>query len=272
MNKNKERAPCAIARDGAININGGKMKYRVAVVDDERETLDGIIRLLNNYTQSHGNEQIFESDAYLSGDEFFAGNPNSYEIVFLDINMPGINGLSVARKIREQNKTAVIIFCTHYAQYAVNGYEVNALGYLVKPLDEKLFNRNIDRVIKALLSSQSRRIRIKTLHGVEIVPASELLYLEIQIHNLYYYVLGENNEIITYRTRGSMQEMEKQLSELDFARCSACYLVNLRRIISVVNGEVRLNGGASLPISRKYLRSFSDNFMKFLGCNGTINV
>ena len=272
MNKNKERAPCAIARDGAININGGKMKYRVAVVDDERETLDGIIRLLNNYTQSHGNEPIFESDAYLSGDEFFAGNPNSYEIVFLDINMPGINGLSVARKIREPNKTAVIIFCTHYAQYAVNGYEVNALGYLVKPLDEKLFNRNIDRVIKALLSSQSRRIRIKTLHGVEIVPASELLYLEIQIHNLYYYVLGENNEIITYRTRGSMQEMEKQLSELDFARCSACYLVNLRRIISVVNGEVRLNGGASLPISRKYLRSFSDNFMKFLGCNGTINV
>ena len=68
------------------------MKYRVAVVDDERETLDGIIRLLNNYTQSHGNEPIFESDAYLSGDEFFAGNPNSYEIVFLDINMPGING------------------------------------------------------------------------------------------------------------------------------------------------------------------------------------
>ena len=72
--------------------------------------------------------------------------------------MPGTNGLKTAKLIRSENKTAVIIFCTHYAQYAVKGYEVNALGYLVKPIDENAFTRNIARAIDVLKSNQTRKL------------------------------------------------------------------------------------------------------------------
>ncbi len=248
------------------------MKYRVAVVDDESDVLGQITELLNRYSEVRGGDFGFESDAYPSGDELLKNNPDSYEIIFLDINMPGTNGLRVAKRIREHNKTAIIIFCTHYAQYAVNGYEVNALGYILKPIEETSFVRTLDRAIKMLNNSQSRRVCVKTLHGVEIIPVSEIIYLEIQIHNLYYYVLKDGEKVVDYRTRGSMQKMESILTEHNFARCSACYLVNLRRVISVANGEVSLHGGISLPISRKFLRSFTDSFNKFLGNNGTINV
>lgn len=248
------------------------MKYKVAVVDDEPEILERISTLLIKYAPVSGEELSFETDTYSSGDEFLNNNPNSYEIIFLDTNMPGTNGLRVAKKIRDNNKTAIIIFCTHYAQYAINGYEVNALGYILKPIEEISFNRNLNRALKVLKTSQSRRIRIKTVHGVEVVPVSDIVYLEIQLHNLFYYVLTGENTVIDYRTRGSMQEMCDSLGELGFARCSACYLINLSHVISVKNGEVYLHGGITLPISRKFLRAFSDSFINFLEKNGTLNV
>lgn len=248
------------------------MKYKVAVVDDEPQIPERITDLLEKYSSACKEEIKFDADTYFNGDGLLQNNPNSYEIIFLDINMPGTNGLRVAKKIRERNKTAIIVFCTNYAQYAINGYEVNALGYILKPIEEVCFNRTLDRALKALKLSQSRRIRIKTLHGVEITPVSDVVYLEIQIHNLYYYVLKEDGGLKNFRTRGSMQEMVDSLGELGFARCSACYLVNLRYVIAVVNGQVKLHGGIALPISRKFLRSFNDSFIKYLGDNGTLNV
>lgn len=248
------------------------MNYKVAVVDDEQDILTGITELLKKYESSCGEDISFDADTYSSGDALLENNPNSYEIIFLDINMPGTNGLRVAKKIREHNKTAIIIFCTHYAQYAINGYEVNALGYILKPIEEKLFNRSLDRALQVLKTSQAQRIKVKTLHGVEIVPVSDIVYLEIRIHNLFYYVLTSDGKLTEYRSRGSMQEMVESLGELGFARCSACYLVNLKHVISVINGEVNLRGGASLPVSRKFLRSFNDAFIKFLGNIGTLNV
>ena len=185
--------------------------------------------------------------------------------------MPVTNGLKTAKLIRSENKTAVIIFCTHYAQYAVKGYEVNALGYLVKPIDENAFTRNIARAIDVLKSNQTRKLYIKTFHGMDVELISDIVYLEVQIHNLFYYAL-RGNELVTYKSRGTMHEMCRNLEEFNFARCSACYLINLNHVTSIRNGEVHLRGGRVLPISRKFLRSFTENFMRFLGKNGTVNV
>lgn len=247
------------------------MNYRIAVVDDEPEILSRISALLDNYAASSGQKITFNCDTYSNGEEFLQNDPNSYEIIFLDINMPGTNGLRVAQKIRKNNRTAIIIFCTHYAQYAINGYEVNAFGYILKPIEEPSFKRTLDRVLAVLKTSQSRRIRVKTLHGAELIPVSDIVYIEVQIHNLYYYVIKEN-VLTDCRTRGSMHEITESLGGLGFARCSACYLINLSRVLSVKNGEVRLQGNVTLPISRKFSKSFSDEFIKYLGKNGTLNV
>lgn len=248
------------------------MTYKVAIVDDEQDILQRVCELLKKYEAGHGGDISFDTETYSCGDEFLENSSGMYEIIFLDINMPGTNGLRVAKKIREHNETAIIIFCTHYAQYAINGYEVNALGYILKPINEVSFNRTVERMLNVLKSSQSRSIRIKTLHGVEVVSVADVLYLEIQIHNLFYYVLDKEGKVIKYRTRGSMQEMVESLGGLGFSRCRACYLVNLRHVISMTNGEVKLRSGITLPISGKFLKEFSYSFAKYLGNNGTINV
>lgn len=94
----------------------------------------------------------------------------------------------------------------------------------------------------------------------------------MRIHNLFYYVIDESNSVAEFKTRGSMQEMTDSLGELGFARCGNSFLVNLRHVRALKGGEVSLDGGINLTVSRKFLRGFTDSFMKYLNKNGTLNV
>lgn len=248
------------------------LRYKIAVVDDERDVLEKITELLHKYADSCCEDLIFEVDTYSTGDEFLGSDSKSYDVIFLDINMPGTNGLRVAKWIRDSNKTAIIFFCTHYAQYAVKGYEVDALGYILKPIEEQSFNRNLERMMKLLKASQHRQIHIKTVGGGEVIGVSDIIYIEVRIHNLFYYVIDESNSVAEFKTRGSMQEMTDSLGELGFARCGNSFLVNLRHVRALKGGEVSLDGGINLTVSRKFLRGFTDSFMKYLNKNGTLNV
>ncbi len=205
--------------------------------------------------------------SFNTGDELLKDNPNLFDIIFLDINLPGLNGLQTAKRVRECNQSAAIIFCTHYAQYAVKGYEVNAVGYLVKPFDERAFKRNLDRALELLSRNQSQKLRIKTENGIEALVATDIVYVEVQLHNIIYYVLSDG--ILTERcARGTMRAVSAELLNGDFSQCGASYLINLRHITAVKNKTVYLHGGKSLPISRKYWKSFSEDFIKYMG--GTV--
>lgn len=253
------------------------MKYKVAIVDDESSVCKSIAELLKKYADNMSlsepvEENLFEITTFACGDDLLSANIAEFDMFFLDINMPGANGLKTAKCVRCVNTTAVIIFCTNYAQYAVNGYEVNALGYIVKPIQPIAFCRTMDRAMTALGKNAVKRVRIKTVDGVELLLVSNILYAEIQLHNLFFHVLDADGKVKVYRTRGSMQETENSFADMDFARCSACYLVNLNHVLSVNKGNVNMRGGASLPVSRKFAKDFSDKLLSFLGSRGTVNV
>lgn len=247
------------------------MVYKIGIVDDEPEVGQALSEMLMRYKTDKSGEGDDSFDfnicTYLSGDEFLNDLPGHFDIVFLDINMPGANGLQVAKRIRECNGTAAIIFCTHYAQYAVKGYEVNAIGYLVKPIDERVFRRNLDRTFEYMKSRQSHKLRIKTDNGIEVLLVSDIVYIEVQIHNIIFRTL-EGGELKEYRARGTMRGICADLTPFDFSQCSAAYLINLRHITALKNKEVYLHGGAVLPVSRKFYKRFSELFVQYMGSAG----
>ncbi|MCX4312823.1 MAG: LytTR family DNA-binding domain-containing protein [Clostridia bacterium] len=249
------------------------MVYKIGIVDDEPDVVQALSDMLTRYKddKNRGGGYTFEFNicTYGSGDEFLNDSPDHFDIIFLDINMPGANGLQTAKRVRDAGSAAAIIFVTHYAQYAVKGYEVNAVGYLVKPIDERVFRRNLDRTFESLKSRQAQKLRIKTEHGIEVVLVSDIVYIEVQIHNIIFHTLV-NGEHVEHRVRGTMRGVCADLAPFDFSQCSAAYLVNLRHITALKNKEVYLHGNKVLPVSRKFYKQFSDSFVRYMGSAGGI--
>ncbi len=254
------------------------MIYKIAIVDDEANVQETVENSLKNYALKMNSkpddpkEYSFEIHTYSNGEELLKENLEDFDIYFLDINMPGINGLKLAKQIRLVNTVSAIIFCTNYAQYAINGYEVDALGYIIKPINPVLFSMTMDRIMNFIDRRSIKRIRIKTAERVKLLNVASILYVEIKLHTLFFYVLNPDGTISIEKTRGSMHEAESNLSDKDFTRCSACYLVNLHHILSYAKANITIEGDISLPVSRKYSKAFSKTLLSYFANFETINV
>ena len=183
------------------------------------------------------------------------------------------NGIQVAKEIRAKgdNPDAVIIFCTNYPQYAISGYEVSALGYLIKPVTKLSLEHNLDKALKFLWRKQQLKLLIKSKDGQLVVRASDIVYIEVERHNLYFHIMTAEG-IKSIRTRGTMREMYDALKEMNFAKCSACYLINMNYITAINKSKIECAGGVVLFISRKSQKEFMTHFMKYIDEQGGVNV
>ena len=175
-----------------------------------------------------------------------------------------------AKKLRAEGSRAVIIFCTNYAQYAINGYEVGALSYIIKPVEKNSFDNSMDRAVNMLKHRVEHKMLVRTVEGQELINISELMYVEVMVHNLFFHI-RKGDESVVVRTRGSLNEVSDRLSNLSFARCSSCYLVNLAYVTCVGKKEVQLSDGHSLAISRKFVKEFTNKFMRYIAEFGVID-
>ena len=175
----------------------------------------------------------------------------------MDIDMPYMNGLEVSKKIREIDKTVVLIFVTNLSQYAVNGYEVEALDYIVKPISYFNFSIKIQRAINRLNNTFDIKINIKTKDKIEIVSCKDIMYVEVFDNKL---VIHMTTKII--ETIGHLYEIEQKLAECNFFRISRFVLVNMNYVLAVEGGTVLL-GKDSLPISRRKRTDFISALAEF---------
>ena len=233
---------------------------RIAVVDDSPADSSDITHAVEEFCEER--EIAVQIAHYANGDEFLSGGKET-DAVFLDIDMPGTNGLEVAKCIRRQNSKRIIIFCTNLEQYAINGYEVNALGYLLKPVSQYWVDLVMKKVMSALSVEKKAVLVVRSATEQAIVNIADIVYVEVQAHNIFYNVM-QNGKLFVLKSRGSMREVEEKLASRHFARCSACYLVNLRKVVSVKKNTVFLAGNVALPISRTYKLNFGENFMRYL--------
>lgn len=250
------------------------MMYKISIVDDDEEA----ILHLENMLQQYGNERnvSFETHKFKNAKDYLKDKNDDSDIIFLDIKMPDMNGLILAKKIRLNRPSVIIIFCTSFQCFAINGYKVNAFGFIVKPAQKYSLYYFLDSAIKKLKDVDTEKIiRIKMLDGhYKILTIREIRYVEVSQHYLFYHVKKNPNgssdvgeEII--RVRGSMKDVEGQLAQHDFCRCSISYLINLNDVTMIKGNDVYLSE-TILSISRNYKKQFSEKFMEFISRRGSI--
>ncbi|MBQ2099546.1 MAG: response regulator transcription factor [Lachnospiraceae bacterium] len=227
---------------------------RVAVCDDEEKFRVQIRDLI---------EKIYNSldvivDDFSDGKkllERFDANP--YDVIFLDIEMPEMDGITLAKKLRERSESVFIVFLTGHVEYALEGYEVNALRYLTKPIKED----KLREVLKYVLDKNSgkRQLMIKA-EGEELrLPISDIFYFEAQ--NQYVMIHEKGGD---HLVRANLGDFEEQLAKDGFFRIHRGYLVSLSKVKKIVKAEVMMENGDTLPISRNNVKALKEALYSFV--------
>lgn len=227
---------------------------RIAVCDDEPQYRQQAVQAIHECTRSLD----ILTDVFENGNDFLQSfRKNPYDLIFLDIEMPEIDGISLARKLRELSRDVPIVFLTSHIEYALEGYEVNALRYLTKPIRSEKLQELLDYVQERL--QEQRTLWLKTDMGEERVLVKEILYLEAQNQNILIRTAERD-----YLVRYNLGEYEKEFSQDGFFRIHRGYLVALRHIKSLGRHEVTLSGNTILPVSRTKEKALKEALFQYI--------
>lgn len=230
---------------------------KIAVVDDSPRDLQLIKGYVERYFKENGGD--YQVRTFENGLDFLDEEKLSFDIVFLDVEMPHLNGIETARNFWKRDKMAVLVFITNMAQYAIHGYEVDAIEYMVKPVEYYNFSDKMEKALRFVKRDQEKTL---LLHGQEVtarIPVSGIYYMEKERNYILFHTKEGN-----FRERGSMGEMEEKLAGSGFSRCITGCLVNLRYISKMSKDAVWV-GDRCLPISRSQRKQFAKDFADFLG-------
>lgn len=232
---------------------------KIAIVEDEEIYRKQLQQFLLRFQKEE--KCIFQVDTYESGSLFYnTALEKGYDILLLDIVLKdSIDGLSLAKKIRAKDSQVLISFITTMIQYAVNGYEVDALGYMVKPIHYFDFSLLMKKLLSRLSSRQEIYLTYSRKGEFAKIPSSHITYIEVRNHDLTIHTIHGN-----YEMRGSLDAVEEELQKKDFSRCNNCYLVNLAFVKEIKGNQVVVNE-EELQISRPKKKAFLDALTDFYG-------
>ena len=233
---------------------------RIAVVEDEERYCRQTVDHLKMYASEENVK--FEIVTFSNGLEFLDEySYNRFDLIFMDIKMPNSNGMSIAKDIRKVDSKVGIIFLTNFTQYAIKGYEVAALDYLVKPIAYSVFKPKLKRAIGRLSKQTSTYIVLNTKSEQRLIPTDRIRYVESMGHRAIYHLFEE--DVTTWE---SMTAVEEKLSQYHFSRCNNSYCVNLKYVEIVQGMRVKV-GQEELKISRGRYKKFMDDLTVFF-CGG----
>ncbi|MCR4731524.1 MAG: LytTR family DNA-binding domain-containing protein [Saccharofermentans sp.] len=221
---------------------------RIAICDDEERYRIELKTILNKLLiNTDLNIDTFDDGNILA--DAFAASP--YDLVFLDIEMPALDGITLAKKIRSRSENVFIVFLTSHIEYALEGYEVNALRYLTKPVDiEKL--KEVIRYVQEKQGS-SRQIIIKEDGEEILIDINDVIYMESMNQNVRIVTAGGEHVI-----RYNISDFEDQLKNDGFFRIHRGYLISLSKVRKLSGNDVILDGGETLPVSRSNVKPLKE--------------
>lgn len=230
---------------------------RIAIADDDAEDLKRLENMIRSVFQDSGEDcAVFP---FPEGEDLLGEYNGSYDIIFLDVEMRWSNGIDVARAIRERDQDTVLIFVSRVAQYAVQGYSVDAMDYILKPLEYASFEKKLQKAVKHVLSHRAHKLRIPTDGGFRWLSSDEIRYVEVFGHFLVYHTTEGD-----LRVSGAIGPLEKELAPFHFIRCTRFSLVNLKYVTGVDGGDLLL-GTDRVPVSRRRRKEIVDALLVYNG-------
>lgn len=220
----------------------------IAVCEDEQSYADQLKEYIERFSREK--DVPIRTSFFRDGDEIVEKYSGDYDIILMDIQMRFMDGMTAAEQIRKVDEKVVIMFITNMTSYAIRGYQVDALDYVLKPVEYFSFSQKLERAIGRIESDDGFPVAISMAEGVVRVDASDIYYIESEGHNLRY--VTKNGE---YRTRQKIGDAERLLEGHGFFRSNKGYLVNLEYVDGVRDGCAIVHG-EELLISRSRKNEF----------------
>lgn len=228
---------------------------QITYAEDDPKTAALIREYLGKYNEEHGPITV---TSYTNGAELV----QKYipcDILMLDVDMPGMNGMDAAREIRKTDQDVAIVFLTNLPEFAIQGYEVNAFDFVLKPISYYALSLRLDRAVERLQSRATGRIILHLPGGMKMLSTDEIYYLETNNKTLSYHTASG-----VYSLRGTLQQAEKELAPYHFARCNQCYLVNLNHVTDTGANTVTVHG-EELVVSKRNKAAFLEALVAHVG-------
>lgn len=235
-------------------------RIKVIIVEDDKDAAAVLEEYLARYGEAKGVN--FDVRKYNNVSLFLANYNNSTDLIFMDIELPDGDGMNAIAKLRERDGEVAVIFVTNMSQYAVKGYEVRALDFIVKPVSYGNFSVKLAGAISVIRSRVGKDIWISNKEGKTCIRSTRIKYIEVNKHVLVYHTLDGD-----YTQSGVLSNVQSELEGEPFSLCNRCYLVNLRYVTAVKQFDVFL-GEQKLQISRPKRVTFMRDLNNYLakGC------
>lgn len=230
----------------------------IAIVEDEKEYMDQLKEYLLQYENEF--EEPLQITEYSDGDGILQKYKGQFDLILMDIEMPFADGMTTAEYIRKTDQGVIIIFITNMAQYAIRGYAVDALDYVLKPVSYFAFSQRIKRAVTRMKKRTDKFITIHSKNSVNKIRVSDITWIESIGHRLIYNTLYNHYE----STVSTMKELEGRLKDDNFFRCNKCYLVNLAHVKGIEDGYA-IMGKSKVLISRSRKAEFQKALTEYAG-------
>ena len=236
---------------------------KILLLEDEPQQVKIMQDYLSRYEKEHDGFH-FVLESYARGLDLLENYHRDADLVFLDIQVPDMLGIDVARRIRDADNSVMLIFVTNLRQYAIDGYSVNAFDYILKPINFFSFAKKLDRALRTLsIRSSGQTLDLKTKEGGRRIPVDEITYVSVYAHDVYINTLTES-----IQQWGTLAKYEELLKDAHFCRCSASCIVNLKYVQGLRKEQILISGGDTVTLSRSRRKEFLQTLAQYKG--GTI--
>lgn len=235
--------------------------YKVLIVEDDDEAASTLSAHLDRFAAERGVRFLVTR----LSTAFELPSTEAADLIFMDIGLPGINGMEAAELLRQENATTPLIFVTNLAQYAVKGYQVDALDFMVKPVGYGDFAMRMGRALKTMEKNATHTMAIATTSGTHVVNVGDIVFVELEKHDLLYHVAGLDQPL---RRRGSISGARGELPQDLFITVSQGCLANMAHVSTVLSGSLQMDDGTTLYFSRSRKKPCLETLARYFG--GTI--
>ena len=229
---------------------------RIAICDDEKHMSDHIRAMASDFFRKKNREIYLRT--FSSGEELLSYD-GQIDILFLDIQMKGMDGIETARKLRDSKFRGFLIFITVLKEMVFQSFEVQAYDYLVKPVDEKQFGKTMERLYASMQNASEDSLLVQQGYERRIVPKGEIVFCEVIDRKIYLNLAS--GEVVDYYER--IENLETKLGS-HFFRCHRSYLINLKHLKGYKNGTAYMDNDKEIPVSRLRSREFSGVVLQYM--------